>query len=58
MHNTDILHGDIHPQNLLIDECGEAAIIDFDQSERHPSKGGMKREYAELVRILESPGIV
>jgi RIO-like serine/threonine protein kinase len=56
IHEAGVLHCDLCPQNLLLDEFGGAAIVDFDQSERHPSKAKMKRECPELARILDSLG--
>jgi serine/threonine protein kinase len=51
IHQAGVLHCDHRPQNLLLDEFGGATIIDFDRSEKHPSKAKMKRECAELARI-------
>jgi serine/threonine protein kinase len=56
IHEADVLHCDLRPQNLLLNEFGDAAIIDFDQSRRHGSKKGKTRERAELAHILDSLG--
>jgi RIO-like serine/threonine protein kinase len=53
IHAAGILHCDLRRQNLLIEEHGEPAIIDFDQSKTKPSKNAMDREYAQLADILD-----
>jgi hypothetical protein len=40
----------------MINELGEASIIDFDQSTRAPSKADKEQEYAKLIRILDGLG--
>ena len=54
IHRAGVLHGDLRPQNLLVDGHGKATIIDFDQSEREASKRDMEREIADLVHILDT----
>jgi RIO-like serine/threonine protein kinase len=53
IHEAGVLHCDLSSQNLLVNEFGEATIIDFDQPKSHPL---MEYEYAELVRILDGLG--
>lgn len=49
-----MIHGDLRPQNLLIDQLGNASIIDFDQAREGALDQDKKREHAELVHILET----
>jgi serine/threonine protein kinase len=56
IHDAGVLHCDLRVQNLLLNEFGEATIIDFDRSTRGPSKEEKKREYEELIVILDSLG--
>jgi len=53
IHHAGILHGDIRRQNLLINDSGEVAIIDFDQSMESPSTEAMAREMSHLVDLLD-----
>jgi tRNA A-37 threonylcarbamoyl transferase component Bud32 len=58
IHQAGILHGDIRRQNLLINDSGEVAIIDFDQSMESPSTEAMAQEMGQLVDLLHSEGCV
>jgi tRNA A-37 threonylcarbamoyl transferase component Bud32 len=53
MHHAGILHGDIRHPNLLINDSGEVAIIDFDQSTENLSTEVMGWEMRQLVDVLD-----
>jgi tRNA A-37 threonylcarbamoyl transferase component Bud32 len=53
IHEAGILHGDIRRSNLLVDNAGEVAIIDFDRSTENPSVEAMAREMSQLVDLLD-----
>lgn len=54
IHAAGVLHGDIRSPNLVIDEFGEASIIDFDQAEKIDSETAQMAEFKQLARILEA----
>ena len=54
IHKAGVIHGDLCPQNLLIDQLGKASIIDFDQAREGALEQDKKREHTELVHILET----
>ena len=56
IHKAGILHGDLRRQNLLIDELGHIAIIDFDQSTKTFSIQAMESELEELADLLDGQG--
>ena len=66
IHQRGVLHGDIHPGNILVDRCGAVTLIDFGlaqiagYSSGPAMRGGvgffMEPEYArELLSERESP---
>ncbi len=51
LHEQGVLHGDVHPRNLLLDASGRARIIDFGQARRvggHASDGPTGRGGVDL----------
>jgi serine/threonine-protein kinase len=64
IHNTDVLHGDIHPRNVLVDNNEKVSIIDFGLAKRQDQKqkkhrGGIgyfyEPEYATARLNKEKP---
>jgi serine/threonine protein kinase len=53
IHPAGILHSDVRRPNLLINDSGEVAIIDFDQSTENPSTEAMAWEVSQLVDLLD-----
>ncbi|KAJ7664002.1 hypothetical protein DFH06DRAFT_1471111 [Mycena polygramma] len=53
IHKAGVRHRDMRPPNLLLNDDGEAAIIDFDQAELDPPEIGLKRELFRLTQLLE-----
>ncbi|KAJ6606932.1 hypothetical protein B0H10DRAFT_577049 [Mycena sp. CBHHK59/15] len=53
IHRAGVRHLDLRPQNLLLNDAGEATIIDFDKAVLNPTKRGCKRESARLKNLLE-----
>jgi len=51
IHNAGILHGDIRPENILIDDLG-VTIIDFGHGTRCCNQKAKHEEYAYLRSIL------
>jgi len=56
IHKAGVLHGDLRHENLLVDELGRTAIIDFDQSEKTSSAEAMEWEMEELANLLGQSG--
>ena len=52
IHMADVLHGDIRPQNLLINDTGHAVIIDFDQARITASAKAKENECKQLLDVL------
>jgi serine/threonine protein kinase len=58
IHECGFLHGDIRPENLLVDSNSKACIIDFHLSRRR-KKGDSKlawNEFLALHEILDNRG--
>ncbi|KAJ6615495.1 hypothetical protein B0H10DRAFT_2435433 [Mycena sp. CBHHK59/15] len=53
VHRAGVRHRDMRPANLLLNNAGQATIIDFDRAELDPPQAGRKREYSSLKRLLE-----
>lgn len=53
IHAAGVRHQDIRPPNLLIDDAGNATILDFDRADLNSSLGARSREYARLVHLLD-----
>jgi len=52
IHNAGILHGDIHPRNLLVDDAGRTTIIDFAYSVTNTPQHKLNSELKELSNLL------
>ncbi|KAJ7654623.1 hypothetical protein DFH06DRAFT_1474522 [Mycena polygramma] len=53
IHKAGVRHRDMRSPNLLLNDAGEAVIIDFDQAELDPPESGLKRELLNLTQLLE-----
>ncbi|KAF8334395.1 hypothetical protein F5887DRAFT_1256971, partial [Amanita rubescens] len=53
IHRAGVRHYDIRPMNLLIDDEGEATIIDFDMAKIGAGKHSRKREFDDLCSLLQ-----
>ena len=51
LHDHQIFHSDLNCHNLLLDDNGEATVIDFDKCQRRP---GQDWKAANLERLLRS----
>jgi hypothetical protein len=54
IHNAGIIHGNLRRDNLLVNDTGEVAIVDFDQARLSYDTKEYERERQSLVDILES----
>nr|GAT51746.1 predicted protein [Mycena chlorophos] len=52
IHAAGVRHHDLRPLNLLLDDNGEAHIIDFDVAKLDPTEGGKRRERRALEDLL------
>ncbi|HKV13095.1 MAG TPA: lanthionine synthetase LanC family protein [Thermoanaerobaculia bacterium] len=67
LHERGVVHGDVHPRNVLVTREGEVRLIDFGIARwngasgrlAHPWRGGVafffEPEYAEAVRAEQPP---
>ncbi|KAJ6462396.1 hypothetical protein C8R47DRAFT_1202224 [Mycena vitilis] len=53
IHTAGVEHRDIRPPNLLLNDAGEAVIIDFDQAELDPSEIRLRREIVRFKKLLD-----
>ena len=53
IHRAGVCHGDLRYNNLLINDSGEVAIIDFDRAKRRARQFSRDKEYHELRRLLD-----
>ena len=53
IHTAGVRHYDIRPMNLLIDDEGEAMIIDFDMAKIGAGRHSRKREFDDLCSLLK-----
>jgi serine/threonine protein kinase len=52
IHDAKVLHRDLRLENLLVQDSGDVAIIDFDRA-KLGSEDGLREEYEDLQRLLE-----
>jgi serine/threonine protein kinase len=53
IHRAGVRHRDIRPENLLVNDAGDAVIIDFDKATLRPTKEAQNREAAILTQLLD-----
>jgi serine/threonine protein kinase len=53
IHQAGVRHHDIRPENFLVNDAGDVAIIDFDKAELGPTKGAKNRETVKLAQLLD-----
>ncbi|KAK2461324.1 hypothetical protein APHAL10511_006851 [Amanita phalloides] len=53
IHQAGVRHYDIRPENLVMDDAGNATLIDFDQAKIGAGSHSRQREYKHLCRLLE-----
>ncbi|KDQ19252.1 hypothetical protein BOTBODRAFT_51699 [Botryobasidium botryosum FD-172 SS1] len=53
IHAAGVLHKDVRARNLVINDAGKVAIIDFDQATLRPSAAAKAREMARLKSVLD-----
>jgi len=54
IHALRVHHGDLRYDNLLVDDSGEVAIIDFDRATINARQSDRKEEYRALTRLLNT----
>src|SRR5690606_31485881 len=52
MHEAGVWHADLNAYNILLDEAGQAWLIDFDRARRRAM--GAKLRHANLLRLRRS----
>ena len=52
IHDAKVLHRDLRLENLLVQDSGDVAIIDFDRAKVAP-EDGLREEYEDLQSLLE-----
>jgi glycosyltransferase 2 family protein len=61
LHAARIGHGDLGPASVMLDERGQASLVDFDRAEAAASRALLDRDVATLLAALDSvadPGLV
>ena len=53
LHRRGVIHGDVNPQNILIDRQGEVTILDFEDAVRSDQEGDPPRERAGVPIYFE-----
>lgn len=53
MHEAGVRHGDVRRTNLLVDDKGRIAIIDFDRAKIDPPADKKEAEYEKLSDMLD-----
>lgn len=67
LHRRDVVHGDVHPRNVFVDDLGGVTLLDFDlarllddETEDKPPRGGVpfyyEPEHARALLDGEPPG--
>jgi len=54
IHQAGILHRDLSPGNLMLDDHGTASIIDFDRATRNPTESQKEEERESLTMLLNA----
>lgn len=54
MHHAAILHGNLQPDNLLINDSGDVAITDFDKATITPDTTLLFKERQSLEALLQA----
>lgn len=52
IHDAGVVHRDIRPPNLLVNNAGEVFIIDFDKAELNDDERYFARECTNLRNLL------
>nr|GAT53749.1 predicted protein [Mycena chlorophos] len=52
VHKAGVRHYDIRSDNLMVNDAGEAFIVDFDRGRFNPSEGKKKREMGILEELM------
>ncbi|RDB15896.1 hypothetical protein Hypma_003546 [Hypsizygus marmoreus] len=53
IHGAGVRHNDVRPPNLLLDDAGKVAILDFDRADLNSSEGQKEREFGRLADLLD-----
>ncbi|GLB43189.1 hypothetical protein LshimejAT787_1300900 [Lyophyllum shimeji] len=53
IHRAGVRHRDIRPENLMLVDEDQVAIIDFDQAELNPTEGAKRREMRHITYLLD-----
>ncbi|KAL6304609.1 hypothetical protein BKA93DRAFT_825771 [Sparassis latifolia] len=54
IHTAGVIRSDLRAPNLLVDDAGDVAMIDFDGACRSSSREARAEERAELDRVLDN----
>lgn len=52
IHDRGVLHGDIRPQNVVVDDTGRPYIIDFAMSRQGADSGVLALEMEDFKTVL------
>ena len=53
IHKAGIIHGNLRLDNMLVNDTGEVAIVDFDQAQRSSDPRRFHKEVQALEGLLE-----
>ncbi|RDB19004.1 hypothetical protein Hypma_014301 [Hypsizygus marmoreus] len=53
VHDAGVRHNDVRLPNLLLDDAGKVAILDFDRADLDSAEGQRKRELGRLADLLD-----
>jgi len=57
LHRAGIAHGDLAPDNLLVDRDGRPWLVDFDQAVAGADRRLLARDLADLEAALGAPAV-